>query len=91
MSVADITLSSVHFARIAFMYLHANAYGVYYCPKCDRSVSKEQLVEIDAELRERFGRSCLSSLKCPVCETGFIDLERIEPGGERHVGEVRRK
>ncbi|MGB2582441.1 MAG: hypothetical protein WBD03_08260 [Thermoplasmata archaeon] len=64
---------------------------MYYCPKCDRSISKERLVEIDAELRERFGRSCLPSLRCPVCETEFIDLEKVESGGEKLVGEVRRK
>ncbi len=64
---------------------------VYYCPKCDRSISKERIVEIDAELRERFGRSCLPSLRCPVCETEFIDLEKVEPGGEKLVGEARRK
>ncbi len=73
------------------MYEECNAQTVYYCPKCDRSVSRERLVEIDAELRERFGRSCLPSLRCPVCETEFIDLEKVEPGGEKLVGEVRRK
>lgn len=90
-SMTDITLSASHLARIAFMYLHIDAYDVYYCPKCDRSISKERLVEIDAELRERFGRSCLPSLRCPVCETEFIDLEKVESGGEKLVGEVRRK
>jgi hypothetical protein len=64
---------------------------VYYCPRCDRSISKERLVEIDIELKERFGRSCLSSMRCPVCETEFIDLERITPGGDCHVGEARGK
>jgi hypothetical protein len=78
-------------ARIAFMYLHSNAEDVYYCPKCDRSVSKERLVEIDAELGEKFGMSCLRSMRCPVCETEFIDLERVAPGGEDHVGETRGK
>ncbi len=73
------------------MYEECNAQTVYYCPKCDRSIPKERLVDIDAELRERFGRSCLPGLKCPVCETEFVDLEKVEPGGERYVRGVRRK
>jgi len=89
--LTDITLSAIHLARIAFMYQHINAYDVYYCPKCDRSVSRERLVEIDAELRERFGRCCLPSLICPVCETEFIDLEKVESGGDRHVRDAKRK
>ncbi|UCE80330.1 MAG: hypothetical protein JSV94_03945 [Methanobacteriota archaeon] len=64
---------------------------MYYCPKCDRTVPKERLEEIDVELRSRFDRGCLHSLKCPVCEMEFIDLEQIRPGGEKHVGEKRRK
>ena len=77
--------------RIAFMYLHSNAYAVYYCPRCDRSISRERLMEIDTELREKFGKSCLGSMRCPVCETEFIDLEKVAPGGDRHVGEIRGK
>jgi hypothetical protein len=73
------------------MYEHLDSCNVYYCPKCDRSVPKERLVEIDSELRERFGKSSLSGMRCPVCETEFIDLDKVEAGGERHVGTVRRK
>lgn len=64
---------------------------VYYCPKCDRTVPKGRLVEIDAELRSRFDKGCLGSLKCPVCETEFIDLDHVRPGGEKHIGEKGRK
>lgn len=64
--------------------------SVYYCPKCDRTVSRERLEQIDADLVERFGKSCLSTMKCPVCDTEFIDLSRVERGGESHVGEYRR-
>lgn len=64
---------------------------MYYCPKCDRTVPKERLEEIDAELRARFDRECLRNLRCPVCETEFIDLERVHPEGGRHVGEKGRK
>lgn len=65
--------------------------GVYYCPKCDRTISKERLEEIDAELKARFDKGCLASMKCPVCDTEFIDLDRVHPGGGRHVGEKRRQ
>ncbi|UCE45301.1 MAG: hypothetical protein JSU93_08050 [Methanobacteriota archaeon] len=64
---------------------------MYYCPKCDRTVPKERLEQIDAELRARFNKECLSSLKCPVCETEFLDLDGAHPDGGRHIGEKRRK
>jgi len=73
------------------MYRECHAQAVYYCPKCDRSVPKERLAQVDAELRERFGRSCMQSMRCPVCETEYIDLDKVAPGGEKHVGEVRGK
>jgi uncharacterized protein with PIN domain len=64
--------------------------SVYYCPKCDRTISRERLEQVDADLVERFGKSCLSTMRCPVCDTEFIDLVTVEPGGESHVGESRR-
>lgn len=64
--------------------------SVYYCPKCDKTVSREHLLEVDADLVERFGKSCLSTMRCPVCDTEFIDLDKVTPGGDRHVGQVRR-
>jgi hypothetical protein len=64
--------------------------SVYYCPKCDRTVSRERLEQIEADMVERFGKSCLATMKCPVCDTDFIDLGDVQPGGERHVGEARR-
>lgn len=63
---------------------------VYYCPKCDRAVSRERLEQIDPELAERFGKSCLYSMKCPVCDTDFIDLDKVPPGGDSHVCKARR-
>ncbi len=64
--------------------------SVYYCPKCDRTVSRERLEEIEADLVGRFGRSCLATMRCPVCDTDFIDLGSVQPGGDTHVGEARR-
>lgn len=73
-----------------FMYGYADAEAVYYCPKCDRTVTRERLEEIDPELMERFGKSCLSSMRCPVCDTDFIDLDKVPEGGEGHAGGARR-
>ncbi len=64
--------------------------SVYYCPKCDRTVSRERLEQIEADLVGRFGKSCLTTMRCPVCDTDFIDLGDVRPGGEGHVGEARR-
>ena len=67
--------------------IHTN---VYYCPKCDRTIPKERLEESDSELRARFDKGCMRSMKCPVCDTEFIDLDHVSPGGGRYVGEKRR-
>jgi len=63
--------------------------SVYYCPKCDRTVSKERMEQIDLELRSKFGKSCAETLRCPVCDTTFIDLDKVAPGGEKHVGRTK--
>ena len=65
-------------------------FSVYYCPKCDRSISKERVEQVDRELRSRYGMDRLSSLRCPVCGTDYIDLDKVKKGGEKHVGETRR-
>lgn len=65
--------------------------SVYYCPKCDRTIPKKRIEEADRELRSRFGVSKLSSLRCPVCDTEYIDLAKVRKGGEKHIGETRRK
>jgi hypothetical protein len=62
---------------------------VYYCPRCDRAIQKEQLEKADRELQERFGVSKLSELKCPICNCEYIDLDRVEKGGEAHVGKKK--
>ncbi|MFY9606210.1 MAG: hypothetical protein WAS24_05720 [Thermoplasmata archaeon] len=63
---------------------------VYYCPKCDRTLPKERVEEADRKLRTRFGIDKLSSLRCPVCDTEYIDLDKVAKGGEKHVGKVSR-
>ncbi len=56
---------------------------MYYCPKCDKTLKKERVESVDLELREKFGVDRVSSLRCPVCGTDFIDLEKVAKGGER--------
>jgi len=63
---------------------------VYYCPKCDRKIPKEKIREIDRELKERFGVDKLSRGRCPVCDTEYIDLDKVQKGGEKHVGKAAR-
>ena len=64
---------------------------VYYCAKCDRTIPKERVEQVDGELRSRFGIDRLSSLRCPVCDTEYIDLDRVTKGGIEHVGRSRKK
>lgn len=63
---------------------------VYYCPKCDRTLSKENAEKVDQELKDRFGVDRVSRNRCPVCDTEYIDLEKVQKGGERHVGRSTR-
>ncbi|MEM0343587.1 MAG: hypothetical protein QXQ13_08190 [Thermoplasmata archaeon] len=63
---------------------------MYYCPKCDRTIPKDRVEQADRELRQRFGISKLSELRCPVCDTPFVDLDKCREEGKRHVGETRR-
>lgn len=64
---------------------------VYYCPKCDRTISKERVEQADRELRTKFGIDKLSSLRCPVCDTEYMDLDRVKKGGIEHVGKSRKQ
>ncbi len=64
--------------------------NVYYCPKCDKTLPKDRVEKADMELRERFGIEKLSRLRCPVCDTEYIDLDKVAKGGEKNVGKVTR-
>jgi len=48
-----------------------------YCPKCDRTIKKERLAQINQELKERYKKDSLERGLCPVCGTGLIDLEKV--------------
>ena len=64
--------------------------GVYYCPKCDRTIPKGRVESADRELRERFGSTNLSEFRCPVCGCEYIDLDRVKKGGEEFVGKTKK-
>ncbi|HEX9908862.1 MAG TPA: hypothetical protein VGB78_10445 [Thermoplasmata archaeon] len=64
---------------------------MYYCPKCDRTIEKERIDQADRELRNRFGIDKLSHLRCPVCDTEYIDLEAVKARGKKHVGKARKE
>lgn len=64
---------------------------MYYCPRCGRSIPKERVEEADRELRERFGVTALSGLRCPACDCEYIDLDKVAEGGRRHAGKKRQE
>jgi hypothetical protein len=49
-----------------------------YCPKCEKTIRKERLEELERELRERFANQSLSRGLCPVCGTRLIELPKEE-------------
>jgi uncharacterized protein with PIN domain len=48
-----------------------------YCPKCEKTIRKERLVEVNRQLKGRFKSDSLDKGRCPVCETELIDLEKV--------------
>ncbi|HDP97466.1 MAG TPA: hypothetical protein ENN25_07250 [Euryarchaeota archaeon] len=48
-----------------------------YCPKCDRSIPKDEMEERSKILREVFGNKSLEERKCPVCGTTMIDMDEV--------------
>jgi len=51
--------------------------GCVYCPRCDKSIPKEELEERSRQLIALVGNDSLSRGKCPVCGTGMIDTDKI--------------
>ncbi|NYT12744.1 MAG: hypothetical protein GKC03_09415 [Methanomassiliicoccales archaeon] len=47
-----------------------------YCPKCEKSLKKERLEELEKQLKERFDDDSLGRGLCPVCGTPLIDLSQ---------------
>ena len=51
--------------------------GCVYCPRCDKSIPKDQLEERARQLLAMTGDDSLSMGRCPVCGTGMIDMDRV--------------
>ena len=49
-----------------------------YCPRCDRTINKERLKDLDQELKRKFNKDSLEHGKCPVCDTLLIKTEQEE-------------
>jgi len=52
--------------------------GCVYCPKCEKSVPKEELEERAKQLYAMFGDKSLATGRCPVCGTMMIDVDKAE-------------
>ncbi len=52
--------------------------GCIYCPKCDKSVPKEEIEERSQQLMALAGFDSLKQGVCPVCGTRMIDMDKVE-------------
>jgi ssDNA-binding Zn-finger/Zn-ribbon topoisomerase 1 len=46
-----------------------------YCPKCEKTIKKERIKQVNQELKDRFNMDSLEKGQCPVCGTGLLDPE----------------
>lgn len=44
-----------------------------YCPRCDRTIKKDHLEQVNQELKRKFDVDSLEKGNCPVCGTALID------------------
>jgi ssDNA-binding Zn-finger/Zn-ribbon topoisomerase 1 len=49
-----------------------------YCPKCDKTIKRERIAEVNITLKERFKSDNLERGLCPVCGTRLFDLSKKE-------------
>lgn len=47
-----------------------------YCPRCERTIKRKDLDELNKELKDKFEQDSLEHGKCPVCDTPLIDLSK---------------
>ncbi|MBN1109535.1 MAG: hypothetical protein JXA45_02115 [Methanomassiliicoccales archaeon] len=47
-----------------------------YCPRCNKSIDKAKVEEIDARLMKEFQNDFLRRGRCPVCGTPLIDTDK---------------
>ena len=45
-----------------------------YCPRCEKTIKKERMEEINKNLKNRFDKDSLEHGSCPVCGTQLLDL-----------------
>ena len=50
--------------------------GDMYCPKCDKTIKRERIAEINLTLKEKFKSDNLERGLCPVCGTQLFDLSK---------------
>lgn len=48
-----------------------------YCPRCDRTIKKDDLGRLNQELKKRYDVDSLEKGNCPVCGTALIDLSEM--------------
>jgi len=51
--------------------------GCVYCPRCDKSIPKEEIKE-RAKILAGIGNDSLSKGRCPVCGTSMIDMDKVK-------------
>jgi len=51
--------------------------GCVYCPKCNKSIPKDELEERARQLINMVGNDSLLKGRCPVCGTGMIDMDKV--------------
>jgi|WetSurMetagenome_2_1015567.scaffolds.fasta_scaffold45219_2 ssDNA-binding Zn-finger/Zn-ribbon topoisomerase 1 len=46
-----------------------------YCPKCEKTIKKDRIKQVNQELKDRFNKDSLEKGQCPVCGTRLLDPE----------------
>jgi len=59
---------------------HGSECGGVYCPKCEKTIKKERLAEVNRQLKARFKKDSLEQGQCPVCGTQLLDTEKYRKG-----------
>ena len=49
-----------------------------YCPKCEKTIKRERITEVNLTLKEKFGSNNLEKGLCPVCGIRLFDLSKKE-------------
>lgn len=52
--------------------------GCIYCPRCEKSIPKDELEERSRQLMAMVGNDSLERGVCPVCGTRMLDIDKVE-------------